>query len=60
MKIFLDLDDTLIFSVFRGRNKEYEWHTFVDGDVCGSKLRAISKDLIEFCRSIVTLVYIKL
>jgi hypothetical protein len=51
MKIFLDLDDTLIHSVYGVGNSKRTYATFAEGSY-GSIYRSISPELIQFCRNI--------
>jgi hypothetical protein len=53
MRIFLDLDDTLIHSVYNHKNnKNRTYIQFKDDGRYGSVERPIAKDLIQFARSI--------
>lgn len=52
MRIFLDLDDTLIHSVRGGHNKNRIYRKFTGDGRYGSIARYIGYDLIQFCRMI--------
>ena len=52
MRIFLDLDDTLIYSVYRKHKKGYTSAKFAGDGLYSSILRPIAHEMISFAKSI--------